>query len=135
MIKYLALHSIPAEVVTDSTQTISEVVTGVSEVLPAERFEIRVTDAKQAAQARELLATAESAAILQAIREKRLQRQGEVTAVCDECGQSSQWPAETMGTTESCPHCGEYMDIPDPDDDWTGVDFGEPEEGEEPEAK
>jgi hypothetical protein len=35
-----------------------------------------------------------------------------------------------MGTTETCPHCTGYMDIPDPDDDWSGVDFGDPE-GEE----
>ena len=31
-----------------------------------------------------------------------------------------------MGTTEVCPHCAGYMDIPDPDDDWSDVDFGEP---------
>jgi hypothetical protein len=32
-----------------------------------------------------------------------------------------------MGTTEVCRHCGGYMDIPDPDEDWSDVDFGEPE--------
>jgi hypothetical protein len=32
-----------------------------------------------------------------------------------------------MGTTENCPKCEAYMDIPDPDDDWSGVDIGEPE--------
>jgi hypothetical protein len=36
-----------------------------------------------------------------------------------------------MGTTETCPKCGAYMDVPDPDDDWSGVDFGAPEEDNE----
>ena len=40
-----------------------------------------------------------------------------------------------MGTTETCPHCGAYIDIPDPDDDstWADVDFGQ-EEGEDGEG-
>ena len=33
-----------------------------------------------------------------------------------------------MGTTEICPHCNGYMDIPDPDEDWSDVDFGSEEE-------
>jgi hypothetical protein len=33
-----------------------------------------------------------------------------------------------MGTTENCPHCTQYMDIPDPDDDWGDVDFGTDDE-------
>jgi hypothetical protein len=36
-----------------------------------------------------------------------------------------------MGTTETCPHCSHYMDIPDPDEDWSGVDF----DSEDDEAK
>jgi hypothetical protein len=35
-----------------------------------------------------------------------------------------------MGTTEVCPHCGAYMDVPDPDDDWSDMDFGQPEDAE-----
>jgi hypothetical protein len=103
----------------------------VSEVSAAEEFEIRVTDPAKISEARELLSTAESAAAVRAIREKRLQRTGTVTAVCEECGKSSEWPADTMGTTDTCPNCGAYMDIPDPDDDWSGVDFGQDEEESE----
>jgi hypothetical protein len=131
IIQFLAANNIPAEVFTDPTQTISEPVTGVSEVLPAERFEIRVTVPAKATEARALLASAESAAMVRSIREKRLQRSGTVNAVCEECKKSSEWPADTMGTTEQCPNCGAWMDIPDPDDDWSDVDFGTPEEDEE----
>ncbi len=58
-----------------------------------------------------------------------------MAAVCEECGKSSEWPAEVMGTTETCPHCQAYMDIPDPDDDWSGVDFGESEDDAETEKE
>jgi hypothetical protein len=131
VIQLLAASNIPAEVFTEATQTISEPITGVSEILPAERFEIRVTVPAKIAEARELLASAESAAMVRSIRDKRLQRSGTVSAVCEECHKSSEWPADTMGTTEQCPNCGAYMDIPDPDDDWSGVDFGNPEDEED----
>jgi hypothetical protein len=76
---------------------------------------------------------------LREIRDQRSNRTGTVTAVCEECGKSSEWPATIMGTTETCPHCAAYMDIPDPDDDWAEVDVGEAEEAdkaeEEPEDK
>ena len=62
------------------------------------------------------------------IREKRASRTGTTTAICEDCGKSSDWPASAMGTTELCPHCQHYMDIPDPDEDWGGVDFGKDEE-------
>jgi hypothetical protein len=124
VVQLLASHDIAAEVYTEPTQTISEPVTGVSEVSPAEKFEIRVSVAAKVDEARKLLTLAENNAIITAIREKRLQRTGTVSAVCEDCGQSSEWPADAMGTTETCPNCGAYMDIPDPDDDWSGVDFG-----------
>jgi hypothetical protein len=77
-----------------------------------------------------LLADAQRTAQLHAIREQRAQRSGTVTATCEECGKPSDWPATSMGKTETCPHCHKYMDIPDPDDDWSGVDFGSEEEEE-----
>jgi hypothetical protein len=95
-------------------------------------FEVRVADERQLEEARALLA--EHAAALEQLRtvqKRREQRTGTVTAECEECGKSSEWPASAMGTTETCPHCQKYMDIPDPDDDWSGVDFGtDEEEGE-----
>ena len=56
---------------------------------------------------------------------------------CEECGRASEWPASQMGTTQDCPHCGAYMDIPDPEENWDEADFeeGEGEEGKEEDAK
>lgn len=133
VVQFLASNEIPAEVFTSATQTTSEPITGLSEVTGGEQFEVRVTDPARLKAAQELISSAESGAIVQSIREKRLQRNGTVTATCEECGKSSEWPAASMGTTETCPFCSAYMDIPDPDDDWSGVDFGKPEdEGETP---
>jgi hypothetical protein len=75
-------------------------------------------------------------AAVRAIQERRASRTGNVTVVCEECGKSSDWPATAMGTTEYCPHCQAYMDIPDPEDDWSDVDFGKPDDADaEEEAK
>jgi rubrerythrin len=135
VIKLLAANEIAAEVFTDPTRTVSEAVTGVTEVNAGEQFEVRVTDPNNAKKARELLTSAERAAIVRSVQEKRLQRTGTVSVTCDECGKPSEWLAEAMGTTENCPHCGAYLDIPDPDDDWSGVDFGTDEEEEDPKAE
>jgi hypothetical protein len=94
-------------------------------------IEVRVLDVDQAQKARD--AIDEQREVNQAIRarmERRATRTGTVAATCDECGKTSEWPAADMGTTQDCPHCGAYLDIPDPDDDWSDVDFGA--EDEEP---
>jgi hypothetical protein len=98
-------------------------------------IEIRVIDVDQAQKARDVIEEQREA--IQAIRarqERRASRTGTVTAVCEECGQSSEWPALDMGSTQDCPHCGKYMDVPDPDDDWDDVDFGSEDEDAPPPA-
>jgi hypothetical protein len=95
-------------------------------------IEIRVIDVDQAQKARDVIEEQREA--IQAIRarqERRANRTGTVTAACEECGQSSEWPAADMGSTQDCPHCGKYMDVPDPEDDWSDVDFGA-EDGDVP---
>lgn len=87
--------------------------------------EVRVIDVDEAARAVEMIEEQREA--LKEIRsrqERRAARTGTVTAVCEECGKSSEWPAADMGSTQECPHCARYMDVPDPDDDWGDVDFG-----------
>jgi hypothetical protein len=69
---------------------------------------------------------------VQALKEKRAARSGSVTTVCEECGNSSEWPAREMGTTKQCPHCAAHMDVPDPDDDWDDLDVGVPEDDDSP---
>lgn len=87
--------------------------------------EIRVIDVDEAGKARDLIADQiEAVKAIRSMQERRAALGGTVTAVCEECGKSSEWPAADMGTTQDCPHCMKYMDIPDPEDDWGDVDFG-----------
>ncbi len=128
VVRFLSEVGIPAEIVTPPPPTESQPITGMTEASGPEVFEVRVTDAGKVAAARELLESTAAALAVQAARQKRASRSGVVTATCEECGKSSDWPATAMGTTEYCPHCGAYMDIPDPDDDWSDVDIGKPDE-------
>jgi hypothetical protein len=127
VIRLLAGAGIAAEVYSPPPQTESSPLTGTVMSTPDE-LEIRVTNPAQLTQAKELMVSAVATAALRAIREKRASRTGTVTAVCEDCGKSSEWPAAAMGTTETCPHCTGYMDIPDPDENWDDMDFGEAEE-------
>jgi hypothetical protein len=129
VIKLLAGSGIAAEVYSPPPQTESSPLTGTTMSTPDE-LEIRVTNPTQLKEAKELMDSAVASAALRAIREKRANRTGTVTAVCEDCGKSSEWPASAMGTTETCPHCGSYMDIPDPDENWGDMDFGQTEEDE-----
>lgn len=127
VIQLLTANNIPAEI-EETPPVETSALTGMSDA--PEEFPILVMDPKKVDEAKELLTSAENQSLLRAVREKRASRTGTVTAVCEDCGKSSEWPAAVMGTTEICPHCNGYMDIPDPDEDWSGVDFGD-EEGED----
>ena len=72
-------------------------------------FEVRVTNSAQLSEAKEWIASAVGAAVVHKVREKRAARTGTVTAMCEECGKPSEWPASSMGTTEVCPHCTAYL--------------------------
>jgi hypothetical protein len=130
VVEWLAAEGITAEIFVPRAPTSSDPFAGLAEAAAAEEMEVRVLDVQKVADATKLLSDAQRTARLHAIRDQRAQRTGTVTAYCEDCGKSSEWPATAMGTTETCPHCTGYMDIPDPDDDWSGVDFGDPE-GEE----
>jgi hypothetical protein len=93
--------------------------------------EVRVIDVDQAQKARDAI---EESQAVRAVRERRAARTGTVTAACEECGASSEWPAVDMGSTQECPTCGRYMDVPDPDEDWGDVDFGTEDDGPPPAA-
>jgi Zn finger protein HypA/HybF involved in hydrogenase expression len=43
----------------------------------------------------------------------RKQAIGPVNARCEECGEVSEFPGEQLGTTQTCPKCGAYMDVID----------------------
>ncbi|MBX9623729.1 MAG: hypothetical protein K2X82_07930 [Gemmataceae bacterium] len=100
---------------------------------PPPVIEVRVLDVDQAEPARATIAEAREE--LREVQErllKRAARTGTVSATCEECRRSSDWPAASAGSTQDCPHCGAYMDIPDPEaeGEWSGVDFGA-EDGED----
>ena len=133
VIQLLAGNGIPAEI-EQLPPPPTSALTGFAEEAP-EEYPILVTEPTKVEDARELLARAEKIADVRARVAKRAERTGTVTATCEDCGKSSEWPATAMGTTEICPHCSGYMDIPDPEEDWSDVDFGAPEEDAEDEAK
>ncbi|QDU18413.1 hypothetical protein [Urbifossiella limnaea] len=91
--------------------------------------EVRVLDVDQAQKAKDLLADAFAA---RELAERRAARTGTVSATCEECGTASEWAAADMGSTQECPSCGRYMDVPDPDDDWSDVDFGSEDDAAPP---
>ena len=130
VVQLLAANDIPAEVAEAPRQEASAL-TGAAGT-PADEFPVVVTDASKLTAARDLLATAQTVAAVKAVRDRRANRTGTIAATCEDCGKSSDWSAQAMGTTEVCPHCGGYMDIPDPDDDWSGVDFGTDDDEIEP---
>jgi hypothetical protein len=37
----------------------------------------------------------------------------DITFACEECGQTLCVPGNRRGGVETCPHCGEYVDVPD----------------------
>ncbi len=134
VVQLLAANGIPAEIEQLPPAPISAL-TGMSEAPEVEEYPILVTEPKKVDEARDLLAMAEKMAAVRASVEKRAARTGDVTATCEDCGKPSTWPAKAMGTTEVCPHCSGYMDIPDPDEDWSDVDFGTEADDEEEGAK
>jgi|SRR5581483_5590697 len=133
---WLTEKGFPAELVVPPMATGSSALTGETEASAAPEFEVWVTKPEHAGPARALLEEQrEGVAALREREAQRAARTGTVTAVCEECGKPSDWPAAEMGKTEVCPHCGQYMDVPDPDESWDDVDFGagEGEDGSEDE--
>lgn len=112
----------PAQVMNEATLGGFEGLTGWVPGYSHKGMEVWVIDPDHVEPAKKLLEEETKTAEEQ--KRKREQRTGTVTAVCEECGKSSEWPASEMGTTQDCPHCGEYMDVPDPDENWDDVDFG-----------
>lgn len=85
--------------------------TGIS----ANGIEVWVREQATAEQARELIAQREE--VLKEKAARAATRLGTVKAECDECGKSTEFPAADAGSVQDCPHCGEYMDVPDLEDE------------------
>jgi hypothetical protein len=115
---WLSARDIPAQVMNRYTWGGFEGLTGLAPGVCHKGMEVWVIHPEQAAAAQALLET--HAEQLAAERAERAARTGRVTAVCEECGQSSEFPAAMQGTVENCPHCRKWIDVPGPDDDWDG---------------
>lgn len=100
---------------------------GMTTLLPggvsASGLEVWVLDRTKADEARVLLE--KRRAELQASRSAR---SGEIVAACEDCGRESKFAGALAGSVETCPHCGCYMDVPDPDAEI--FDVGQPEDDE-----
>src|SRR5580765_5308388 len=119
--EWLTAKGYPAEPHTPGISAISDGIAGAVPTVPHE-FEVWVVKEDDAGKAKELIEDQREA--VKAMREreaKRAARTGTVTAVCEECGKSSEWPAAEMGSTQDCPHCGSFLDVPDPDENWDDV--------------
>jgi len=68
-----------------------------------------VTDEAAAQRAAELLAEHDKAAVRDSDRDDP----GTVSVTCDGCGSVSAFPPEMRKTTQACPHCGGYVDVPE----------------------
>src|SRR5437762_4778460 len=119
VVGWLGAHGIEAEVMNEMTLGGFE---GLVSILPSKLsfrgVEVWVNDPADADRARQLIA--DHAAELQATRASRT---GEVEAVCEECGQTTTFTAAEQGTVQQCPHCGAYLDVPDPGEE-SDDDFG-----------
>lgn len=137
--EWLISKGVGADVQVDMPAPDVDPVTGATTIRSPSGVHVVVTDPAKEEEAKQLLA--DRAAVAQAARERdaaRANRTGTVTAECEECGESSDWPATEMGTTQDCPHCGKYMDVPDPDEQWDDADYADEESveaGETPDEK
>src|SRR4051812_26827194 len=73
-------------------------------------LEVWVNEPDLAEKARRLLVEFEARR-----RTDREARTGTVDVVCEDCGRSATFSAAEEGTVQECPHCGGFLDVPDPD--------------------
>jgi hypothetical protein len=118
VVGWLAAQGIPAEVMDRPAPDGLEGLGALSGFSAAAQ-EVWVSDSSASHRARQLLVEHE-----QKLRAKREDRVGAVDVVCEECGETTAFPAAEQGTVQECPHCQAFLDVPDPDEDW-GDDFGE----------
>jgi ribosomal protein S27E len=127
---WLSGQGIPAEVMDDATLGGFEGKTSVTPWVVSNRgIEVWVRDESQAPLAARLVA--EKAEEFRAVRTQREAKSGTVEVICEECSRPAVFPASAEGTVQDCPHCGAYLDVPDPDDDWSDVDGPGDDSGEQ----
>ena len=81
--------------------------------------EVWVLDEARAPQAKQLLEEHSETLAKQAAA---AQQGAPIQARCEECGQSSEFPAKERGSVQECPHCGAYLDVGEPGEGAPGDD-------------
>lgn len=121
VVAFLAGEGIPARVMDEATLGGLAGLTFFSPTGAAlEGLQVWVLDEVHIDQARAQLARFDAARIAH-----RSAHVGETVQVtCEHCGMVCTFPGERRGGIEDCPHCGEYIDIPDPGepDPFEGID-------------
>lgn len=129
LVERLIEAGVVADIRADVPKPSVDPLTGATQMADPTGVEVVIADPEKEGEARQLIE--DRMADLEALRAKRAARaarEGTVPAVCEECGESSDWPAAEMGSTQDCPHCGAFLDVPDPDDEWADLDVGGEEE-------
>lgn len=92
-------------------------------------IEVWVLDEPRAPQARDKLEEHSRTLVRQATA--AAEHGGPIEVRCEECGKTTEFPAEKRGTVQDCPHCGEYLDVGDLGDDETSDVVDDDENGVE----
>jgi hypothetical protein len=105
VVNWLELQNVPARVMDTMTHGGLEGLgawTGIS----SRGIEVWVIQPGDADRARALISQHQQAL---SARVAKKASAGPVSALCEECGHTSEFPGEYRGTVQNCPGCGEYM--------------------------
>ena len=112
MVAHLGAENVEARLMNDSAAGGFEVHHVLLPGRTAEHeLEVWVVDPADADRARQIVMEKVSAFVQ--VKRARSEQSDPATAVCEDCGQSAEYPPEQSGTIQNCPHCGAYVDVPD----------------------
>lgn len=114
VVSVLGAHDIEAVIMDEATQGGLEGLTWMAPGRVSTRgLEVWATTPEEAARGRAILA--EQTAAIRAAAAARAARTGPVTATCEACGATTEFPPARAGRTDNCSRCRAYLDVPDPD--------------------
>jgi hypothetical protein len=111
---WLNERGVPAQVMDQATLGGLQGLTGWAPGVSLHGIEVWVDKIEDVAAARELLVEHEAA---QAERTRAAEAAGPIEVLCEECGESSVFQPNQIGSTQDCPHGGSYVDVEAPRSD------------------
>ena len=81
----------------------------VPSVVAPRGIEVCVVDPAQADRAKELLRVHADESAVKKLHDTA---GADIEAVCEECGKASRFPFAQRGSVQTCPHCRQYVDVP-----------------------